>query len=110
MIKIIAIISSFLFVFPERELSCLPGVVSRMHHETLRGFLLRLTLPGGGASGQVGTASGQGCGALAVLRGLEPRLLHQLCDQYSHARYHALPFTRHNLTITHSIMLRVMQW
>ncbi|XP_018019291.1 homeobox protein prospero, partial [Hyalella azteca] len=78
----------------ERELSKQQGVTSRVQHETLRGFLVRLTLPvpfvGGGA----------------VLQGLDLAVLHQLCDL--HARYHPQPFTRKHLTDTHALMLQVL--
>ncbi|KAF2353720.1 NICE-3 predicted [Trinorchestia longiramus] len=82
----------------ERELCMLPGVTPRVQHETLRGFLVRLTQP----SSTIGPTGG------AVLRGIEASLLHQLCDLHAHARYHPQPFTRNHLTHTHALMLRVL--
>ncbi|XP_071540115.1 protein C1orf43 homolog [Panulirus ornatus] len=74
----------------EQQLSSLEGVGVRGQRESIRAFLMNLTNPGG------------------VLALVEPRVIHELCDYYDHARYHPMPFTAAQFTPYHSLLLRIL--
>ncbi|XP_045609303.1 protein C1orf43 homolog [Procambarus clarkii] len=74
----------------EQELSSLEGVGVRGSRESIRAFLMNLTYPGG------------------VLALVEPRIIHELCDYYDHARYHPMHFTAAQFTPYHSLLLRIL--
>ncbi|XP_042230103.1 uncharacterized protein LOC121871742 isoform X2 [Homarus americanus] len=74
----------------EQELSSLEGVGVRGSRESIRAFLMNLTNPG------------------SVLAVVEPRIIHELCDYYDHARYHPMQFTVAQFTPYHSLLLRIL--
>lgn len=76
----------------EQELSLLEGVGTRGSRESVRAFLMNLTNPGG------------------VLASVEPRIIHELCDYYDHARYHPMQFTQAQFTPYHSLLLKILHW
>lgn len=74
----------------EQELSSLEGVSPRGARESVRAFLMNLTSPGG------------------VLASVEPRIIHELCDHYDHARFHPMQFSATQFTPYHSLLSRIL--
>lgn len=74
----------------EEELSALDSVQPRILRENIRAFLMNLTAPG------------------HVLSFVEPKVIHELCDQYDHARQGTAPFGAEQFTSFHAFLSKIL--
>ncbi|KAL7645378.1 UNVERIFIED_CONTAM: hypothetical protein RMT77_003764 [Armadillidium vulgare] len=74
----------------EEEIKCIDGSPRRGGRESIRSFLVNLSSSGG------------------ILSDVEPRIIHELCDQYNHARHHPSPFTAENFSSFQALLTKIL--